>query len=154
MVGSTKGIMTSLAEISKLLVGVKFKHCSTDRSQGYDCFTNIVMYLNMLGADISFETIFKGVSFDYRKEYALNPHKTMDLAHEYIASITTEIKKGFERAGDILVLRTKRKENTPLHLGIDAGNGSAIVAIRDRDIKVLTKKIFIIERAYRWVQKY
>ena len=145
--------MKGLAEISRNLVGVKFKHCSTEKNEGYDCFTSIVHYLNERGAGISFDTIFEGVSFDYTAEYEADPHRTMELAHEYIASITEEVKKGFEHPGDILILKTRRKEGAPLHLGIDGGNGLVIVAVRDRDIRVLSKKFFIVKKAYRWALK-
>ena len=131
--------MPGLAEISSKLVGVKFKHCSSDSKSGYDCFTSIVQYLNFLGAGITFDTIFEGVSFDYISEYAADPHGTMELAHKYIASITTEVKRGFEHPGDILILKTKKKESAPLHLGIDGGNGVVIVAVKDKDIRVLSK---------------
>jgi hypothetical protein len=145
--------MRGLAKISRTLIGVKFEHCSTDKNKGLDCFTNIVEYLNMLGAGISQDIKYKGVSFDYRKEYKANPHKTMQLAHEYIASIAKEIKNGFETAGDILVMKTRKRTGDPIHLGIDAGNGSVIVAVRDKDITILSKKYFRVEKVYRWEQK-
>ena len=145
--------MTGLASISQKLVGTKFEHCSVDKEKGLDCFTNIVEYLNMLGAGISHDIKFKGVSFDYRKEYEADAHKTMELAHEWVASVANEVKAGFERAGDILIMSTRKRIGDPIHLGIDGGNGNVIIAVRGKDIRVMSRKYFKVKKAYRWVLK-
>lgn len=146
--------MRPLSRITAKLIGIKFKHCSPHRSEGMDCFRLCIEYLRMCGAEIPEDTIYNGYGiFDYKKIYKEDPFKTMELARDFIASMTKEIKIGYEIAGDILVMHTKKMTNLPLHIGIDAGNGQVIIAVRNESVKIVDKKYFHIEKVLRWDQR-
>jgi len=144
--------MKSLLEISKKFVGTKFILCS---NEGMDCFRLCIEYLKMKGAKIPDSTTYKGFNiFDYKSMYEIDPFKTMKLAEEFIASLTIEVKIGFEIAGDILKMKTKKiKNDLPSHFGIEAGNNQVIIAVIDDKIKVVNKNLFKVERVFRWAQE-
>lgn len=143
-----------LAKITTKLVGTKFKHCSMDKAQGLDCFTNVIEFLKMKELVVDSQTMFKGNKiFDYEKIYAADPHGTMELAVEYLSTILDAVKVGFEVAGDILIVRFRLKPSDPLGIAIEAGNGSLIIAVIDENIQVVSKKYYRVLKVFRLRKK-
>ena len=144
--------MKSLTKITSKLVGIEFKHCSPNMNEGMDCFRLCVEYLRMKGAVIPENTRYKRQAiFKYKTIYKKDAFKTMELAADYLSSIMQEVKVGYEVAGDILVMHTKKVFKHPLHLGIDAGNDNVVIAILNSDVRVISKRLFYINKALRWV---
>lgn len=140
-----------MISISQKLVGLPFKHCSAGMNEGIDCFRLAIEYLRLKGAKIPEDTVFKGLPiFDYKGIYAENAERTMQLAVEFIESITKPIKVGFEIAGDILIMRMKKIKNLPLNIGVNAGNNFVIVAVRGDVVRLVNKSFFYIDKALRW----
>ena len=144
--------MSSLVEITRNFVGKNFLHCSPSINDGLDCFTLCTEYLKTKGAKFDRDQKFKGeYVFHYKDIYAKDKFATMEMAADFLSSIMAEVKKGYEIAGDILVMRMKKLgKNHPIHFGINAGNDQVIVAIRDQKIKVLQKKLFEVIKVLRW----
>jgi hypothetical protein len=141
----------SLAKITSRLVGIEFKHCSANMNEGMDCFRLCIEYLRMKGAVISEDTKYNGQAiFKYKTIYKKDAFKTMELAADYLSSIMQEVKVGYEVAGDILVMEMKKRE-LPIQLGIEAGNEHVVIAVLNSNVRVISKRLFYIDKVLRWV---
>lgn len=148
--------LKSFFKIASVLVGTKFQLCpQSSLHEGLDCFTLCIEGLRLQGAEIDVNTEYKGrCIFDYKNLFENDAEKAIELAIEYLESITEEVKIGREMPGDILIIKLKRKAQAIPSLAIEGGNNNLILAIIDDKIRVRSKSLFKILKVLRWVKPH
>lgn len=134
----------NLQEISSELVGNSYQLCGEN---GLDCFSLIKKYLEIRGFKLP--ATFKGYGLsNYASLFRTDPARAKDIMLEFMQSISTEMKPYETFAGDVLLIKLKRS-NESSFLAIDGGNGICIVASEVDGVCTVSAKYYDIERVFR-----
>lgn len=139
----------NLQEISSKLVGSSYQLCGKD---GLDCFSLVKKYLEIRGFKLP--AMFKGYGLsNYASLFRTDPTRAKGIMLEFMQSISIEMKPHETFAGDILLVKLKRS-NESSFLAIDGGNGVCIVAGETDGVCTVPVKYYDVERVFRCQQQF
>lgn len=142
-----------LAKITAQLVGKPYKLGA--RKNGLDCTSLILEFATLSGMPIPEE--WEGFTArNYAKFYREKPEEAMEVLACWITSIGKEIPPCRAFAGDILVMKMKRRhlaEMPGFFLGIHGGQDRILAVTEKRGVTLVPIRDYEIVKAFTWREK-
>jgi len=142
-------IKLRLAEITQKYIGSPYKLNGWSVDEGFDCFS-LLYTISTEEYGFKMLTKFDGVNLkNYSREWILDQASARDLFVKYLSEICTEIKPGFNKAGDILLL----EGSTNITIGMQIGQDLIMSAFTDIGVALNSLRPYKIIKVFRWVVK-
>lgn len=135
----------NLAKITQRYVGAPYKLGGKSVKEGFDCFS-LLYTVATKEYGLKVPSQINGYNFDnYTLLWLENKREAMQVFVRYLSSFMKRINPGFNKAGDILVLRGEN-----ITIGMQTGTDMVFSAFTDIGVNLNSIRNYEIVRTYRW----